>query len=1182
MFATGCTENQLARTDALGGPGPVKPAALQLDPAVPGGKKATATLDDSALTPLRDDLVALLDLGGGAPNATIIVNPTVDAVPVTCTPGFGHACMVAPLFVGNAVFPFDPARIDPPGPGSTIVAGLVPPVGIDLTEFTQSGVVVPDSPFDQLGHLVQKSNYRLDVRFHPEQTAVDSRNGDAGVWMPMTVSTDGSTLHVWCESKNQKSEGSLGVNRCTELMSEIHSGIAEQVGEVQNWTFGADYFCNRVEAYITLNRFHLWLGLVPETAPGCTATAFRDDLDWMQNLPNGRRYQQGCLTVRPSVAAYADVKPFNALFNYDGDVGVDTYVDYSKCSGIVEFSCDNLVDCDTRADERAAKQVAAQLRSSIGDSLGDELTPYFSYAGGQKSPFNQPATGNGCNPFADAACQQMIRDHGVPASITRVAYGWFGNAFGDFTPPKAGFPPTPKSYPVTAVHTSGCPSGTHPAQDTAGRDLCSYCLGAGCMFEPAVGACLGLNPNLCKTEYLPRVKQISFDYATDADADGVDQFSDNCPAVGNSTQLDKDGDGLGDACDECPCDPSGNADADGDDVCTVACNGPGDNCPAVANPNQENCNMDAELARNAELLGDACDPVPCPLFTPVFSKASVVGEHKGPLYTDVKVKQSLDHITIEPIGSRSKATTTLTEVPVDVAQTHYRYCIEGQAVGALCFVDTAINDTWLSKASSAALENTLTLWHRVTMNGLLGVPKGLTTYQTGAAFSRTWDYAADFKMWKASPWGASWIPDLVAAAAPSNTDTFFSFKGRFWIHAATGVGTTDLTKDTGLHALKSNPSQPADSQSNHYEPLTPFSKYAFYQAAGIIEPLFIDRECYWCGAAVTFKPVDDCPYCTLEAVSEFSSPVSRVVVRNGDGRVGVVSTSGALSPLRSNVAPGLAAKLGSAVLWVDQAEASAYGGKGLVSPVSVGVSPVDGSLVEQVYSASGQLLGQADLVTDPGDGVPALAAAALATSTQSPSRSGFIPVYSRSRARVFLVGGSGASGRDIAFRPLEADGQWQDVPPGHITLGTPVAATFNATDGNLWIMDEISGPIGARVARLLTVDPDSGESELLGQWPRLGLFEQHYLRTDRDGAMLLFASSKKHHLNAVVRLELADGKLASVGFRIRPRALALPPVVDAAGYWLVTRKPTGKLDVDRLEDLSLVPAPGLAQVGQCW
>lgn len=53
-------------------------------------------------------------------------------------------------------------------------------------------------------------------------------------------------------------------------------------------------------------------------------------------------------------------------------------------------------------------------------------------------------------------------------------------------------------------------------------------------------------------------------------------------------------------------------------------------------------------------------------------------------------------------------------------------------------------------------------------------------------------------------------------------------------------------------------------------------------------------------------------------------------------------------------------------------------------------------------------------------------------------------------------------------------------------------------------------------------------------------------------------------------------------FRIRPRALALPPVIDAAGYWLVTSKANGKLDVERLEQLSLVPALGLSQAGQCF
>ncbi|MBM4337422.1 MAG: hypothetical protein FJ108_16170 [Deltaproteobacteria bacterium] len=84
----------------------------------------------------------------------------------------------------------------------------------------------------------------------------------------------------------------------------------------------------------------------------------------------------------------------------------------------------------------------------------------------------------------------------------------------------------------------------------------------------------------------------------DADADGVCQNNDNCPAVANPTQANADGDNLGDACDNCPA-VANNDQADGDvdtvgDVC--------DNCPAVANPTQANADGDN--------LGDACDNCP--------------------------------------------------------------------------------------------------------------------------------------------------------------------------------------------------------------------------------------------------------------------------------------------------------------------------------------------------------------------------------------------------------------------------------------------------------------------------------------------------------------------------------------------------------------------------------------------
>ncbi|MFH1724442.1 MAG: LamG-like jellyroll fold domain-containing protein, partial [Elusimicrobiota bacterium] len=79
----------------------------------------------------------------------------------------------------------------------------------------------------------------------------------------------------------------------------------------------------------------------------------------------------------------------------------------------------------------------------------------------------------------------------------------------------------------------------------------------------------------------------------DTDGDGV--VNDNCPDVANPDQQDADGDGVGDACDNCPdaADPN-QADADGDGV-GDAC----DNCPGTPNPDQADGDGDG--------MGDPCD-----------------------------------------------------------------------------------------------------------------------------------------------------------------------------------------------------------------------------------------------------------------------------------------------------------------------------------------------------------------------------------------------------------------------------------------------------------------------------------------------------------------------------------------------------------------------------------------------
>lgn len=99
----------------------------------------------------------------------------------------------------------------------------------------------------------------------------------------------------------------------------------------------------------------------------------------------------------------------------------------------------------------------------------------------------------------------------------------------------------------------------------------------------------------------------------DIDGDGIPNDEDLCPSVfdpvrpiDEGAQADADGDGIGDACDpcaltanstDCQAAPTDDADLDGvkDDD---------DNCPNVANPDQEDADEDG--------IGDACDTCPRP------------------------------------------------------------------------------------------------------------------------------------------------------------------------------------------------------------------------------------------------------------------------------------------------------------------------------------------------------------------------------------------------------------------------------------------------------------------------------------------------------------------------------------------------------------------------------------------
>ena len=106
----------------------------------------------------------------------------------------------------------------------------------------------------------------------------------------------------------------------------------------------------------------------------------------------------------------------------------------------------------------------------------------------------------------------------------------------------------------------------------------------GFTFSAWGGDCSTETGNTCNLT-MDADKTVSATFATDQDNDGIADSTDNCPAIANPQQDNNDGDSLGDACD-----PDDDNDAVDDAT---------DNCPYIVNPSQTNTDGDTE--------GDSCD-----------------------------------------------------------------------------------------------------------------------------------------------------------------------------------------------------------------------------------------------------------------------------------------------------------------------------------------------------------------------------------------------------------------------------------------------------------------------------------------------------------------------------------------------------------------------------------------------
>ncbi len=174
------------------------------------------------------------------------------------------------------------------------------------------------------------------------------------------------------------------------------------------------------------------------------------------------------------------------------------------------------------------------------------------------------------------------------------------------------------------------------------------------------------------------------------------------------------------------------------------------------------------------------------------------------------------------------------------------------------------------------------------------------------------------------------------------------------------------------------------------------------------------------------------------------------------------------------------------------------------------------------------------------------------------ARYGFHSVYSRSTDRLFIMGGTDYMGDAVStvyagtpgtpLAPLEIDSE----------LGRVISATYEPVTDSLYVLDEVQGFLFKRI-RLLRINPNTGASSALMGWPKLGLFDKQYLVTDRDGKLLIAASSDERREHLIVRLDAASVQVEAIMPRRGP--LAMRPVVTNDGYQTIIARKNGLLKV---------------------
>jgi hypothetical protein len=649
----------------------------------------------------------------------------------------------------------------------------------------------------------------------------------------------------------------------------------------------------------------------------------------------------------------------------------------------------------------------------------------------------------------------------------------------------------------------------------------------------------------------------------DRDCDTVPDGCDNCPFKPNDQQ-DTDGDGPGDACDNCPGSLDGTHHTqdenppckyldptEGDAACqklhpnSICLPGylnkppPGnvsrcsrmpdfdsdgvgdtcDNCYFRKNPLQHNCNSDIEIARGMvyPYAGDACDPNPCGDLTHYYEDA--YEQQHG----------SIEHLSYRPLFLPQKFSVWKYNYQFQYTPVTHNVQPPKATVGMrFCKCDIGMPNPSADDCASAAQclldsnEYTKTPpdtnWHITTLSEDVQSP----------IFPPSAEY-----------------PDLhVIDPVPGDSEVGFesifslgTFQCHWWVSADStnfGMGDNSLTGLLWSHVpfvsgIAANGYPTAEDafypSSNHYT-WGEFGHKIFQTSAPwALEPLVIKP-------IVITEPAEP-PWAQLADLADVQNLVidqSTVMVQ---ARGATFATD--LTPLMS--AGAIDALYATDVKWVAPAEVEPWLG---AHPVQLAAVSSNGAAARSVLApVQGTLTDTLQWCTTHYCGPLATLAASTGSALEGRTRYGL--VLSRREGALFVIGGLKEADQSPAgdIRRFDLTRQsWMSFLVGGAGVGPVLAATYRPHDELLYVMDEVRVG-GAKLARLLAIDPVSRISKVLGTWPRKQV-DRVFITNTHRATLLLVGSGPQTYKGVELAVNESGAIQALHGFAGKGRVAAEP------------------------------------------